>query len=48
MSQDDADRAMSLLSHGTYQKVDPGHVIHLEQPDEFVSILDGFFLSGAR
>lgn len=44
MSHDDADRAMSLLHHGTYRKVDSSHVIHLEHPDEFVSLLDGFLL----
>jgi len=43
IDQDDADKVMSLLSHGTYVKVDSEHVVHLEHPDDFVSILDGFF-----
>lgn len=44
MSQEDADRAMSMLTNGTYLRVDSGHVIHLEHPDRFVTILDGFLL----
>ena len=48
MTQEDADLAMSLLSDGTYQKVDSGHVIHLENPDEFVTSIDGFLLSGSH
>ncbi|EPX63925.1 hypothetical protein D187_005058 [Cystobacter fuscus DSM 2262] len=44
MSQDDANTAISLLSGGTYMKVDSDHVIHLEHPDEFVDILNDFLL----
>jgi pimeloyl-ACP methyl ester carboxylesterase len=44
MDQEDADRAMSLLQNGTYVKVDSGHVVNLEKPDEFLQILLGFFL----
>ncbi|WP_200809818.1 alpha/beta fold hydrolase [Demequina sp. NBRC 110054] len=44
MDQDDADLAMSYLQDGTYVKVDSDHVVHLEHPDEFVEILDGFLL----
>ncbi|GIF23175.1 hypothetical protein BJ973_000469 [Actinoplanes tereljensis] len=43
MSQEDADRAMSLLAHGTYRKVDAGHVINLDKPQEFITALEGFF-----
>lgn len=43
MSQDEADRAMSLLQHGTYRRVDSTHVIHLAEPEQFTSILEGYF-----
>jgi pimeloyl-ACP methyl ester carboxylesterase len=34
---------MSLLAYGKYLKIDAGHVVHLDQPERFVEILDGFF-----
>lgn len=45
MDQDDADLAMSLLSNGVYQKIDASHVVHLDEPEEFVRITKEFFLS---
>jgi pimeloyl-ACP methyl ester carboxylesterase len=48
MDQDEADEAMSLLSDGTYKRVDSEHVVHLDHPDEFVDILNGFFLDDAN
>ncbi|MBW4331477.1 alpha/beta hydrolase [Stakelama sp. CBK3Z-3] len=45
MTKEDADHAMSLLKHGKYIKVDSSHVVNLEKPDEFVRILNGFFLN---
>ena len=45
MSQEQADRAMALLKHGTYQKIDSGHVINLEKPDEFIKAIKSFFLN---
>lgn len=44
MSKADADRAMTLLKHGTYLKVDASHVVNLDAPDTFVAALNGFFL----
>ena len=44
MSQEDADEAMAHLPDGEYLRVDSGHVIHLENPEEFVEILGGFLL----
>lgn len=44
MSKEDADRAMSLLKHGTYLKVDAGHVVNLDHPDRFIAALNGFLL----
>lgn len=44
MSQDQADRAVSLLQNGRYMRVDSSHVINLENPDEFIQIIEGFFL----
>ena len=48
MDQDEADKAMSLLSDGTYERVNSEHVVHLDKPDEFVSLLNDFFLDGSR
>lgn len=48
MDQAQADRAMSLLSDGTYERVDSGHVVHLDHPDEYVDILNGYFLDGTK
>jgi pimeloyl-ACP methyl ester carboxylesterase len=45
MSQEQADRAMSLLKNGKYLKVDSGHVVNLENPDVFVKALKEFFLN---
>lgn len=45
MSQDDADKAMKLLKHATYQKIDAEHVINLDKPDAFVAAAQSFFLS---
>jgi pimeloyl-ACP methyl ester carboxylesterase len=44
MSRPDADRAMALLAHGTYRRIDAGHVVHLDKPGEFTDILTNFFL----
>jgi pimeloyl-ACP methyl ester carboxylesterase len=43
MSSEDAAKAMSLLTDGTYQKVDASHVINLDKPQEFLTALTGFF-----
>lgn len=44
MSPEQASRAVSLLKQGSYLKVDSGHVINIEKPDEFVQSLRSFFL----
>jgi pimeloyl-ACP methyl ester carboxylesterase len=44
MSQEMADRAVSLIRNCKYSKVDAGHVTNLEVPDQFVQIVEGFFL----
>jgi len=48
MDQDQADRVMSLLSDGTYERVDSEHVVHLDHPDEYVKILNDYFLDGTK
>jgi pimeloyl-ACP methyl ester carboxylesterase len=45
MTQQDADRAVSLLPHGSYRKLDATHVVHLADPTLYVRLLEGFFLS---
>jgi pimeloyl-ACP methyl ester carboxylesterase len=44
MSQEQADRAVSLLQKGQYIRVDSAHVINLEHPDEFIKLIEDFFL----
>lgn len=44
MDQADADRAMKLLRHGKYVKVDATHVVHLAAPQTFIGALNSFFL----
>ncbi len=44
MSQEMADRAVSLIKDCQYVKVDSGHVTNLEVPDQFIEIIEGFFL----
>jgi pimeloyl-ACP methyl ester carboxylesterase len=43
MSEADAARAMGLLQHGQFVKVDATHVVNLDKPDDFVRILESFF-----
>ena len=42
LDQADADRAMSLLKHGQYLKVDATHVVNLDKPDVFVTAVRDF------
>jgi pimeloyl-ACP methyl ester carboxylesterase len=44
MTQEDADKAVALLPHGTYRRVDATHVVHLDKPDLFIDVLQDFFL----
>jgi pimeloyl-ACP methyl ester carboxylesterase len=48
MTQEDADKAMSLLPHGRYRKVDATHVVHLAAPELYVHMLEDFFLTAPR
>jgi pimeloyl-ACP methyl ester carboxylesterase len=44
ISQEQADRAVALLQHGVYVRVDSSHAIHLEHPDKFITLIETFFL----
>lgn len=44
MTQEQADRATSLIPNCQYMKVDSSHVINLEHPDQFIQIIENFFL----
>ncbi|MBT0770028.1 alpha/beta hydrolase [Kineosporia sp. J2-2] len=44
MTRPDAERAASLLKHGTYRRIDATHVVHLDRPEQFTRILEDFFL----
>lgn len=44
MSKEQAARAVSLVKNCKYVKVDSGHVTNLEVPDQFIKIVEGFFL----
>ncbi len=43
MSQEQADRAVSLVKDCRYVKVDAGHVTNLEAPERFIAIVEDFF-----
>ncbi len=45
MSQEMADYAMELLKDGTYVRLESGHVTNLEVPEEFITVLEDFFLN---
>lgn len=42
MDDRDAERARSLLDDVTFRRVDSGHNVHFERPDEFIQILREF------
>jgi len=44
MDQNDADKVMSLLKNGEYKKIESMHVVHLDKPEEFITIVNEFFL----
>ena len=43
MSREMAERAVALIKDCQYVKVDTGHVVNLEDPDQFIALLEGFF-----
>jgi pimeloyl-ACP methyl ester carboxylesterase len=43
MSQEQADRAVSLIKDCQYVKVNVDHVTNLEAPDQFIQIIEEFF-----
>lgn len=44
ISQEQADRVVSLIPNCEYMKIDSPHVVNLEHPDEFTKIAEDFFL----
>jgi len=44
MSQEEGERAASLLKNGTYERVDATHVVHLDKPDVWLGLVENFFL----
>ncbi len=44
MTQEQADRAVSLNPNIEYMKVDSSHVVNLDHPEQFVQIIEDFFL----
>lgn len=48
MSQEEADRAVSLLGDVTYRRIDATHVVHLAEPDQFAEVLERFFNQESR
>lgn len=44
MDQNDAAKAMSLIKNGKFQRIKASHVIHLDKPQEYINIINGFFL----
>jgi pimeloyl-ACP methyl ester carboxylesterase len=48
MTQEQADLAVSLIPNGQYRRVDASHVVNLEDPDQYVQIIENFFLGENR
>lgn len=44
IDQADAERVLSLLRDGTYEKLDAQHTVHLDKPADFIRITKRFFL----
>lgn len=44
MTKEQADRAVSLIRNCKYMRVNSSHVTNLENPDQFVKIIEDFFL----
>lgn len=44
MDEKDAKLAVSLISNCEYKKIDATHVIHLDQPDKFIQLVENYFL----
>ncbi len=44
MSADEAARAASLLRQGDFRTLDAEHVVHLDQPQQFITLIEQFFL----
>jgi pimeloyl-ACP methyl ester carboxylesterase len=42
MSAEDADRAISLMSNASLERVDSGHATHIERPEHLIRILIAF------
>ncbi len=45
LDQREADKAMSLLSKGTYVKVKSSHVVHEDIPDQYIKLVEDFCLN---
>ena len=44
MDQNEANRAVALIPGAEYMRIDSDHVTHLAQPENYVRILQEFFL----
>lgn len=45
MDQGEADRAAALIPGVRYIKIDAEHVTHLDKPDQYIQIIEAFFLN---
>ncbi len=48
MDQADADRVVSNVAKCDYLRVDAEHVTHLDKPDQFVQIIEDFFMGSEQ
>lgn len=46
ISQEQADKVVSLIPNCAYKKIDSLHVVNLDHPDEFSKIIEDFFFLG--
>ncbi len=44
MSDEEANKVMSLLRNGKHIRINASHVVHLDKPDDFMKIIKSFFL----
>lgn len=45
IDQEEADKIIALIPNAKYMRIDSAHVIHLDQPELYVQIIDDFLLA---
>lgn len=45
IDQDEADRIIELIPNSEYLRIDSAHVIHLDEPEQYIQAIENFFQS---